>query len=159
MYRDRFIQAIHDKKRVRVTFDSKEDRAQVTRKCAPMDFGPSRRAREKNDATAMRLSPRFAAVPAHRARSKRGKTNTCFRDTLRPGQPLSVDDSPWTDKPLPQTMHRCHLSRTRFSGSWVRELGNFGNESGSLRRLWQIWPVLTAPTCLASSVAFVTSPS
>jgi len=49
MYRDRFIQAIHDKKKVRLTFDSKEDRAQVTRKCAPMDFGASRRAREKND--------------------------------------------------------------------------------------------------------------
>ena len=49
MYRDRFVQAIHDKKKVRLTFDSKKDGAAVTRDCAPMDFGPSRRASEKND--------------------------------------------------------------------------------------------------------------
>lgn len=44
-----FIQAIHSKMKIRLVFFSKEDNQQIVRKCAPMDFGPSRRARDKND--------------------------------------------------------------------------------------------------------------
>jgi hypothetical protein len=49
MYREAFIGAIHAKKKIRVTFYSKEDTATIQRTCAPMDYGPSRRAHEKND--------------------------------------------------------------------------------------------------------------
>lgn len=49
MFRDEFIRAIHSKRKVRVTFFSKEDGRVLVRKCAPMDYGPSRRARIKND--------------------------------------------------------------------------------------------------------------
>jgi len=44
-----FTKAIHDKKKLRVTFFSKEDGHQLTRTCAPMDIGPSRRAADKSD--------------------------------------------------------------------------------------------------------------
>jgi len=44
-----FIQAIRQKKKVKITFDSKEDGAPITRTCAPLDFGPSRRARDQSD--------------------------------------------------------------------------------------------------------------
>ena len=44
---DTFIQAIHDKRRVRLTFYSKQDRGVLVRTCAPMDYGPSRTARSK----------------------------------------------------------------------------------------------------------------
>lgn len=44
-----FKQAIDSKKKVRLTFFSKEDDSQLVRKCAPMDFGPSRRAHNKDD--------------------------------------------------------------------------------------------------------------
>jgi hypothetical protein len=47
--KDKFINAIHAQKKVRVTFFSKEDFGTLIRKCAPMDYGPSRRAKEKND--------------------------------------------------------------------------------------------------------------
>jgi hypothetical protein len=47
--KDVFIQAIHKKQKVRVTFFSKEDSGTVVRKCAPMDYGPSRRANDKSD--------------------------------------------------------------------------------------------------------------
>ena len=46
---DEFIQAIRDKKKVRLAFYSKEDEGLLVRKCAPMDYGPSRRAKQKND--------------------------------------------------------------------------------------------------------------
>lgn len=46
---DQFIQAIHDKKKVQLTFFSKEDGRNLTRLCAPMDHGPSRRATDKSD--------------------------------------------------------------------------------------------------------------
>ena len=46
---DDFIRAVKEKKKVRVTFLSKEDNGILRRKCAPMDFGPSRRAKEKNE--------------------------------------------------------------------------------------------------------------
>lgn len=51
MHRDHdvFIEAIHTREKVRLTFYSKEDEQPLCRKCAPMDFGPSRRAKQKND--------------------------------------------------------------------------------------------------------------
>jgi len=47
--KDNFIRAIHEKRKIRVTFFSKEDAGTLTRVCAPMDFGPSRRAKVKNN--------------------------------------------------------------------------------------------------------------
>ena len=44
-----FIAAIQSKNKVRLTFFSKEDRSHIVRTCAPMDFGPSRRAKDKDD--------------------------------------------------------------------------------------------------------------
>ena len=44
-----FIQAIQDKKKVRLTFFSQEDGKNLVRVCAPMDIGPSRRAANKAD--------------------------------------------------------------------------------------------------------------
>lgn len=44
-----FIDAIHSKNKLVVTFYSKEDGRSVTRSCAPMDYGPSRRAADKSD--------------------------------------------------------------------------------------------------------------
>lgn len=44
-----FIKAIHDKKKVQLTFFSKDDGHSLVRLCAPMDFGPSRRATDKSD--------------------------------------------------------------------------------------------------------------
>lgn len=43
MDNSQFIQSIHDKKKVQVTFFSKEDQSLETRLCAPMDYGPSQR--------------------------------------------------------------------------------------------------------------------
>lgn len=47
--RDDFIGAIHSKNKIRLTFYSKEDGHAITRICAPMDYGPSRRATNKDD--------------------------------------------------------------------------------------------------------------
>ena len=47
--KDAFIRAILEKKKVQLTFFSKEDGVPLSRKCAPMDFGPSRRAKDKSD--------------------------------------------------------------------------------------------------------------
>ena len=47
--RDKFIEAIHSMNKVRVTFHSKEDGVTLSRVCAPMDYGPSRRAHNKDD--------------------------------------------------------------------------------------------------------------
>lgn len=47
--RDDFVAAIHAKNKILLTFHSKEDRTELTRKCAPMDYGPSSRARNKLD--------------------------------------------------------------------------------------------------------------
>ncbi|MDD9177027.1 hypothetical protein PVK63_19495 [Aliivibrio sp. S2TY2] len=49
MQRAQFIDSIHAKTKVNLTFFSKEDGRQLTRLCAPMDFGPSRRANNKDD--------------------------------------------------------------------------------------------------------------
>ncbi len=47
--KDVFIGAIHSQNKIRVTFFSKEDGVNLTRTCAPMDYGPSRRAADKSD--------------------------------------------------------------------------------------------------------------
>ena len=47
--KDRFIAAIHARKKIKVVFYSKEDGTFLTRLCAPMDYGPSRRARDGRD--------------------------------------------------------------------------------------------------------------
>lgn len=44
-----FESAIHSKHKIRLTFFSKEDNANIKRVCAPMDFGPSRRAANQDD--------------------------------------------------------------------------------------------------------------
>lgn len=44
-----FIQAIRGRKMIQLQFYSKEDGHILVRNCAPMDYGPSRRAHEKND--------------------------------------------------------------------------------------------------------------
>ena len=44
-----FISAIHKKKKVRIAFFSKQDSDELVRKCAPMDYGPSRLAKDKID--------------------------------------------------------------------------------------------------------------
>lgn len=46
--KDKFIGAIHNKKKIRLDFHSKEDGAVLTRTCAPMDYGPSQRANVKD---------------------------------------------------------------------------------------------------------------
>lgn len=51
MHRDHktFEDAIHSMNRVTLCFFSKEDGTPLTRTCAPMDFGPSRRAKDQSD--------------------------------------------------------------------------------------------------------------
>lgn len=44
-----FIAAIRAKRKLSVTFHSKEDGASITRVCAPMDYGPSRRFKDGID--------------------------------------------------------------------------------------------------------------
>lgn len=44
-----FIAAIHAKRKVRLEFYSQEDRSVIVRLCAPMDFGPSRRAANQSN--------------------------------------------------------------------------------------------------------------
>jgi len=46
---DPFIGAIHSLNKIRLVFFSKEDGAILVRRCAPMDFGPSRRAHDKSN--------------------------------------------------------------------------------------------------------------
>ena len=41
--RGTFVDAIHSKSKVRLTFYSKKDRNAISRVCAPMDYGPSAR--------------------------------------------------------------------------------------------------------------------
>ncbi len=47
--KDEFVNAIHTRSKVSLTFYSKEDGHQLTRKCAPMDYGPSRKFHDKSD--------------------------------------------------------------------------------------------------------------
>lgn len=49
MFKEKFVAAIHEKNKVKLSFLSKEDSGVLIRKCAPMDYGPSRRANLKND--------------------------------------------------------------------------------------------------------------
>ncbi len=45
-----FVSGIGDRRKVILTFASKEDEGlQLTRTCAPMDYGPSRRATDQSD--------------------------------------------------------------------------------------------------------------
>lgn len=44
-----FVRAIHSKSKLKLTFFSKEDGTYLVRICAPMDFGVSRRARDKSN--------------------------------------------------------------------------------------------------------------
>jgi len=46
MYKKIFIDAIFNKKLIELSFFSKEDGCVITRKCAPMDFGQSRRFKD-----------------------------------------------------------------------------------------------------------------
>lgn len=49
MYQGDFVNAIQDKKKIRLTYISKEDGNKLTRICAPMDFGPRRLAHNQSD--------------------------------------------------------------------------------------------------------------
>lgn len=44
-----FVDAIRNKNKVRIRFYSKDDGRFLERVCAPMDYGPSRRAHNKSD--------------------------------------------------------------------------------------------------------------
>lgn len=44
---ERFLQAIRNRRKIELRFHSDEDGHPLTRKCAPMDYGPSRRAKDK----------------------------------------------------------------------------------------------------------------
>jgi hypothetical protein len=46
---DIFVKAIHSQRKLQLVFFSKEDGRDLIRTCAPMDYGPSRRARDKSD--------------------------------------------------------------------------------------------------------------
>ena len=46
---EKFLQAVEHKKKIRLKFYSKEDGYILTRLCAPMDYGPSRRAKNKEN--------------------------------------------------------------------------------------------------------------
>jgi hypothetical protein len=45
---NRFLSAIENKQKVRVQFYSQEDKQVLTRTCAPLDYGPSRIAKNPN---------------------------------------------------------------------------------------------------------------
>ena len=47
--KEKFLQAIHDKQKLKITFYSKEDGRDIERICAPMDFGPSRKIKDGID--------------------------------------------------------------------------------------------------------------
>ncbi|OLQ80550.1 hypothetical protein BIT28_15875 [Photobacterium proteolyticum] len=49
MDQNHFVDAIQNKKMVRLTFISKENGQKLTRTCAPMDFGPRRLAQNQSD--------------------------------------------------------------------------------------------------------------
>lgn len=47
--KDIFLSAIHSKNKVKIKFYSKKDERNIERKCAPLDFGPSKRTKEKDE--------------------------------------------------------------------------------------------------------------
>lgn len=48
-FKEKYIEAINTKSKLKVTFFSKEDNISLTRLCAPFDIGPSSRAKDKTD--------------------------------------------------------------------------------------------------------------
>ena len=44
-----FLNALHGKYQVKVKFYSKEDGRSIVRVCAPIDYGPSRRSKDKSN--------------------------------------------------------------------------------------------------------------
>lgn len=46
---DDFITAIHERRKVRIVFYSKEDGGELTRTCAPLDYGPAKRYADQSD--------------------------------------------------------------------------------------------------------------
>lgn len=49
IYHNDFIQSIHNKQKVRITFFSVTDGHNKTRLCAPLDFGPKARAKDQSN--------------------------------------------------------------------------------------------------------------
>lgn len=49
MMQEIFLQALREKRKIKVSFYSQEDGRVLVRTCAPMDYGPSRRTAVKND--------------------------------------------------------------------------------------------------------------
>jgi hypothetical protein len=49
MHKEQFIKAIQEKQKIQITFFSKEDNCSITRKCAPMDYGPSKKFKDGID--------------------------------------------------------------------------------------------------------------
>lgn len=47
--KEKFISAIKAKHKIRITFYAKEDKGEITRVCAPMDFGPSKKFKDGID--------------------------------------------------------------------------------------------------------------
>ncbi len=46
---NKFIESIKSKRKIKLTFYSKQDNSPLTRMCAPMDFAPSSRAKDKTE--------------------------------------------------------------------------------------------------------------
>lgn len=46
---EQFIQSIHDKRKIKLTFYSKQDNSPLVRKVAPMDYAPSSKAKDKSN--------------------------------------------------------------------------------------------------------------
>jgi len=46
---DDFIRAIHEKRKIRLTFRSKKHEELQVRRCAPVDYGPGSRIKDRND--------------------------------------------------------------------------------------------------------------
>jgi hypothetical protein len=49
MLKERFLQARHDKHKVRITFYSEADRQTFIRVCAPLDYGPGKGPKDQSD--------------------------------------------------------------------------------------------------------------
>lgn len=45
----KLVESIHNKKKIELTFFSKKDNTEVVRICAPMDYSPSKRAKDKSN--------------------------------------------------------------------------------------------------------------
>ncbi len=49
MLKDRFIQALKSKNKVKIAFYSQADRQTLVRICAPLDYGPGKSAKDRSD--------------------------------------------------------------------------------------------------------------